>query len=95
MEQPIVSDCDCYACRTFSAAYLHHLFSCEELLGYRLLTIHNLSFINNLMRKIRGAILSGTFSSFKDNFLASYQPTDEQVRLDQKQKWLKSRNLSP
>ena len=95
MEQPIVSDCDCYACRTFSAAYLHHLFSCEELLGYRLLTIHNLSFINNLMRKIRGAILSGTFSSFRDKFLASYQPTDERVRLDQKQKWLKSRSLSP
>ena len=95
VEQPIVTDCDCYTCRTFSAAYLHHLFSCEELLGYRLLTIHNLSFISNLMHKIRGAILSGTFSSFRDNFLEGYQSTDEQVRLNQKQKWLKSRNLRP
>jgi len=94
MEQPIVPDCDCYTCRIFSAAYLHHLFSCNELLAYRLATIHNLNFISSLMHKIRSAILSGTFSSFRDNFLASYKPTDEQIRLDQKQKWLKSRNLS-
>ena len=92
MDQPIVPDCDCYTCRTFSAAYLHHLFKCEELLAYRLATIHNLSFIHNLMGKIRSAILDGTFSAFRDNFLASYQPTDEQTRVDQKQKWLKSRN---
>ena len=45
------------------------------------------------MHKTRGAILDGTFNSFKDSFLASYKPTDEDVRLDQKQKWLKSRNL--
>ncbi len=94
MEQPIDRDCNCYTCRTFSAAYLHHLFSCQELLGYRLATIHNLSFINNIMHKIRDAILNGTFNSFKESFLASYQPTDEDVRLNQKQKWLKSRNLS-
>ena len=92
MEQPVDPDCDCYTCRTFSAAYLHHLFSCEELLAYRLATIHNLSFINNLMHKAASAILDGTFSSFKDSFLANYKPTDEQIRLTQKQKWLKSRN---
>lgn len=92
MEQPIVPDCDCYTCRNFSAAYLHHLFSCDELLAYRLATIHNLNFISDLMRQIKGAILNGTFSAFKDNFLANYKPTDEQIRLDQKQKWLKSRN---
>ena len=93
MEQPVDPDCDCYTCRTFSAAYLHHLFSCEELLAYRLATIHNLSFISNLMGEIRSAILNGTFSSLKDNFLASYKPTDEQIRLNQKQKWLKSHKL--
>jgi len=92
-EQPVDPDCDCYTCRTFSAAYLHHLFSCEELLAYRLATIHNLSFITNLMGEIRSAILNGTFSSFKDSFLAGYRPTDEQIRLDQKQKWLKSHKL--
>jgi len=94
IDQPIDPDCNCYTCRTFSAAYLHHLFNCQELLGYRLATIHNLSFINKLMRKAREAILHGTFNSFRDGFLASYQPTDENVRLSQKQKWLKSRNLS-
>ena len=94
MEQPIVADCDCYTCRSFSAAYLHHLFNCDELLAYRLATIHNLSFISNLVNKIRGAIKSGTFVAFKDSFLANYQPTDEEVRLSQKQKWLKSRHLS-
>jgi len=93
LEQPIDPDCDCYTCRTFSAAYLHHLFDCNELLAYRLATIHNLSFISNLMCKVRNTILNGTFSAFKDNFLTSYKPTDEQLRLNQKQKWLKSRRL--
>ncbi len=93
MEQPLDPDCDCYTCRTFSAAYLHHLFNCGELLAYRLATIHNLNFMSNLMHKVRSAILNGTFGSFRDNFLASYKPTDEQTRLSQKQKWLKSRNL--
>lgn len=93
MEQPIVADCDCYTCRNFSAAYLHHLFSCGELLAYRLATIHNLSFISELMAKIRGAILDGTFVAFKDNFLKNYQPTNERLRLSQKQKWLEKRNL--
>jgi len=46
------------------------------------------------MGKVRSAILNGTFNSFKDNFLASYKPTDERIRLNQKQKWLKARNLS-
>ncbi len=89
-EQPIDPDCDCYTCHTFSAAYLHHLFNCQELLAYRLATIHNLTFISQLTQKVRSAILDGTFSSFKDQFLAAYQPTDEQIRLKQKQKWLKS-----
>jgi queuine tRNA-ribosyltransferase len=90
MELPVVPDCDCYTCRNFSAAYLHHLFSGDELLAYRLATIHNLNFISDLMRQIKSAILSGTFGAFKDSFLANYKPTDEQIRLDQKQKWFKS-----
>jgi queuine tRNA-ribosyltransferase len=94
MEQPIMPGCECYTCRTFSAAYLHHLFSCEELLVYRLATIHNLSFISNLVHQARRTILNGTFSAFRDNFLASYQPTDEETRLRQKKKWLESRKLA-
>jgi queuine tRNA-ribosyltransferase len=89
-EQPVDADCDCYTCRTFSAAYLHHLFKCEELLAYRLATIHNLRFITRLMQKIENAIQQGTFTAFKNDFLSQYQVTDEEVRLTQKQKWLNS-----
>jgi len=94
MDRPLVDDCDCYTCRTFSAAYLHHLFKCRELLAYRLATIHNLSFISNLMRKIRGSIMDGTFNSFRDDFLANYKTTDEAKRISQKQKWLNSRQMA-
>ncbi len=94
MERPVDPDCDCYTCRTFSAAYLHHLFDRHELLAYRLATIHNLTFIYHLMQEIRGTILDGTFGSFQKKFLAEYKPTDERIRLEQKQKWLKSRDLS-
>jgi queuine tRNA-ribosyltransferase len=87
---PVDADCDCYSCRTFSAAYLHHLFKCEELLAYRLATIHNLRFITRLMQKIEDAIQQDTFAAFKNYFLSQYQVTDEQVRLAQKQKWLNS-----
>lgn len=91
MEKPLDPECQCYTCRSFSAAYLHHLFRCDELLAYRLATIHNLSFISNLMHEVRAAILNNTFNSFRDNFLTGYKPTNEQVRLEQKQKWFKAR----
>ena len=93
VEGPVDPTCNCYTCRTFSVAYLHHLFNCRELLAYRLATIHNLTFISNLMHKIREAILDGTFGSYRENFKASYQPTDEGIRLEQKQKWLKAKSL--
>jgi queuine tRNA-ribosyltransferase len=89
-EQPVDADCDCYTCRTFSAAYLHHLFKCEELLAYRLATIHNLRFITRLMQQIENAIQQGAFAAFKKDFLNQYQVTDEEIRLAQKQKWLNS-----
>lgn len=91
MEQPLDPDCGCYACRTFSAAYLHHLFNARELLAYRLATIHNLTFIKRLIGDIGTAILEDRFDSFRTEFLAGYRPTDEQVRLEQKRKWLKRR----
>lgn len=89
-EQPVDIGCDCYTCRTFSAAYLHHLFKCDELLAYRLATIHNLRFIARLVYRLRNAIEDGTFVNFSSDFLSQYQVTDEKVRLDQKQKWLSS-----
>jgi queuine tRNA-ribosyltransferase len=93
-DRAIDRSCDCYTCQTFSTAYLHHLFKCQELLAYRLATIHNLRFITRLMEGIRRSILEENFPSFRDAFLASYQPTDEEVRTGQKQKWLERQRKS-
>ncbi len=92
MEEPPDATCNCYTCKNFSAAYLHHLFHCGELLALRLATLHNLSFMHSLMTDIRTAILNDTFSSFKDDFLKNYKPTNEKVRIEQKKKWLKAHN---
>ena len=91
MAEAIDPECDCYCCRTFSASYLHHLFNAKELLSYRLATLHNLTFVHNLMSKIRTSISKGTFDSYKSEFLSGYQTTNEQVRISQKEKWLRSR----
>ena len=88
MKSPVDPTCNCYTCRHFSAAYLHHLFRAEELLAYTLATIHNLNFMYNFMGQVRVSIAQGAFRDFKGNFLAGYQGTDETVRLAQKQKWL-------
>ena len=53
---PLEKDCGCFTCQNFSRAYLNHLFRVRELLGYRLLTIHNLYFLNHLVEEIREAI---------------------------------------
>ncbi len=87
-ESPVDPECDCYTCRNFTTAYLHHLFRCDELLVYRLATIHNVRFMMRLMEKIREAIKEDTFDEFKREFLASYRTTDEELRIAQKQKWL-------
>jgi len=91
MEEPVDPGCNCYCCRALSASYLHHLFNTKELLAYRLATLHNLTFIHNLMEKIRASINEGTFDSYKKEFLSGYRTTNEQVRINQKEKWLKSR----
>ncbi len=91
MEDPVDPQCNCYCCRNLSASYLHHLFNTKELLAYRLATLHNLTFISDLMKKIQICISESTFDSFKSEFLSGYQTTNQQVRQRQKEKWLKSR----
>ncbi len=86
---PVDPSCECYACRTFSAAYLHHLFVAKELLFYRLATMHNLTFISRLMERIRSSIFEGTFGSLRRDFMSTYRPTNERTRIQQKEKWLK------
>lgn len=90
-DEPLDVDCDCYTCRAFSTAYIHHLFKAEELLGLRLATIHNLRFILKLMEEIRQAIKTGKFPGFKKGFLERYQTTNEEARLIQKRGWLVER----
>jgi queuine tRNA-ribosyltransferase len=85
---PFDENCDCYTCRNFSSAYLHHLFKCEELLAYRLATIHNLRFITRLIQNIKEAIKENTFSDFRKEFLSKYRTTNESIRIAQKQKWV-------
>lgn len=60
---PIEPDCDCYCCRRFSRAYLHHLLKADEWLGPQLLTIHNIAVMNRLMRELRAAIAAGTLAA--------------------------------
>jgi queuine tRNA-ribosyltransferase len=89
--EPIEEDCDCYTCRNYSSAYVHHLARTEEQLYYRLGTIHNLCFMLRLAGQLRAAIIAGTYPTFRDNFLALYTPTSELVREDQRQKWKEAR----
>ena len=68
---PLDAECACYTCQNFSRAYLHHLHRCNEILGARLNTIHNLHFYLNLMREAREAIECGEFESYKASTLAA------------------------
>ena len=71
--QPLDTTCDCYCCRNFSRAYLHHLHRSGEILGARLNTIHNLHYYQTLMREIRAAIAAGSFAAFVSRFAADRQ----------------------
>jgi queuine tRNA-ribosyltransferase len=76
-ERPVDAGCNCVACRDHSRAYLHHLIKTEEVLGWHLLTIHNLTFYHRLMKEMREAIL-------RDDFLAYYErQRHELVRTDE------------
>lgn len=71
---PIDPACGCYTCRHYSRAYLRHLDRCNEILGSRLNTIHNLYFYLELMRQIRAAIEAGQFATFVREFLDRRRP---------------------
>ncbi len=66
--RPLDESCDCYCCRNFSRAYLHHLQKVNEILGARLNTIHNLHYYLNLMKEIREALDQGNFEAWCKNF---------------------------
>jgi len=70
---PLDPDCPCYACRRFSRAYLRHLFMSDELLAYRLLSLHNVHFFIGVVRAMRAAITERAFAAFKSRFFARYE----------------------
>jgi queuine tRNA-ribosyltransferase len=74
--RPIDEDCDCYACRRFSRAYVRHLLNTDEILGLRLLTIHNLHLYHSVIRDARAAIEQGRYVEFQREFNTNYQRID-------------------
>jgi len=70
--RPLDDKCGCYCCRNFSRAYLRHLFNAQEMLGLTLLSLHNVYFFLDLMRKIREAIADNSFGEFKRELLGNY-----------------------
>jgi queuine tRNA-ribosyltransferase len=69
---PLDDECTCSACGRFSKAYIRHLFVSEEILGLRLLSLHNVHFLVALMRDARAAVQAGTFQGWSRDWLARY-----------------------
>ncbi len=69
---PLDPECDCYTCRTYSRAYLRHLFKAGETMSHMLLTEHNLRFLSHLSEEIRKSIEEDRFSEFKEEFYSKY-----------------------
>jgi queuine tRNA-ribosyltransferase len=88
---PVQEDCDCYTCRTFSRAYLRHLYKAGEVTALRLGTIHNIHFVLNLMRQLRQAISQNTLEEFRKDYLANYRISDQRVRHEQRRRRMESK----
>src|SRR2546430_10927658 len=69
-KSPIEENCACYACSEFSRGYIRHLIKAEEILGLRLITLHNLHFYLDLMRRAQAAIENGNFHKFRKAFVS-------------------------
>ena len=69
---PIDPDCDCYCCRNYNAAYLHHLYKVDEITGKTLASIHNERFVVRICDKVRESILDDTFEDYMNSFMLKY-----------------------
>ena len=74
---PIDPECDCYACKNYTRAYVHHLIKAKEILGVRLLSIHNLNFLTKLMERVRIEIENDNLLNFKEEFYKKYGYTKD------------------
>jgi queuine tRNA-ribosyltransferase len=73
--RPIEENCQCYCCRNFTRAYIRHLLNVDEILGLRMLSVHNTHLYLTLMREARDHLRAGAFSQFRQQYLATYIPT--------------------
>ena len=78
-KRPIEDSCDCTSCREFSRGYIRHLIKAEEILGLRLITLHNLHFYLDLMRQARDKIDKGTLDEFRREFVSNYETREVDV----------------
>ena len=74
---PLDAACDCETCTTFSRGYLRHLFAAEELLGLKLLSLHNVRYLIRLAARARDAIRAGTFEGWSRAWLARYRSREQ------------------
>ncbi len=74
---PIEQGCPCFACQNFTRAYLRHLLNVNEILGLRMLSVHNSHFYLEVMREIRAHLAAGTFAEYRKIFAATYIPTSK------------------
>ena len=74
---PLDEECDCYTCKNYTKAYIRHLIKCKEILGVRLLSIHNLYFLTKLMERVRIEIEKDNLLNFKKDFYKKYGYTNE------------------
>jgi len=75
--QPLDEDCDCYACRNFSRAYIRHLIQSGEILGIKLTSYHNVCFMVGLVQSMRQAVAEGKFDRWAEKFYNRYDPGSE------------------
>lgn len=76
-ERPVEEGCQCPACRSYTRAYIHHLFKAKEMLGMRLLVLHNLYFYNHMMEEIRDAIGQHRYEKFRADFTDAYNRPED------------------
>jgi queuine tRNA-ribosyltransferase len=81
-KEPIENGCTCPACAEFSRGYIRHLIKAEEILGLRLITLHNLHFYFDLMRKTHEAIENGAFNEFRKDFVNNYKTRDADLAVN-------------
>ena len=77
---PVDSECGCSTCKNYTRAYLRHLFNTGEITALRLATVHSLYFYMDLMRRMREAILSGSFLEWREKFLSGYRSDENEVK---------------